>query len=232
MIRFEEGTIIIGKGIELTEEEILRLEDELIQIGRLEETDYLEYNLLRELIVKYEPILDLMDQQSQVQSHNPIPPQNSSGASTIFGSTRHSIGQPSREAYTDYGSERDDIKPRGKRFPLETIDKKLLLDDGRFLNLTAHDPQSWPTVLEMWSQMVARKYDELEIEKTPVEMYSYLENFWEKQLEQPGKPIKRIFLQTLLIWYHLGKGGRDGGILLILAIINYFKDFIINMHSM
>ena len=41
MIRFEEGTIIIGKGIELTEEEILRLEDELIQIGRLEETDYL-----------------------------------------------------------------------------------------------------------------------------------------------------------------------------------------------
>ena len=30
-----------------------------------------------------------------------------------------------------------------------TIDKKLLLDDGRFLNLTTHDPQSWPTVLEM-----------------------------------------------------------------------------------
>ena len=25
--------------------------------------------------------------------------------------------------------------------------------------------------------MVARKYDELEIEKTPVEMYSYLEKF-------------------------------------------------------
>ena len=44
------------------------------------------------------------------------------------------------EAYTDYGSERDDIKPRGKRFPLETIEKKLLLDDGRFSNLTAHDP--------------------------------------------------------------------------------------------
>ena len=29
----------------------------------------------------------------------------------------------------------------------------------------------------MWSQMVARKYDELEIEKTPVEMYNYLEKF-------------------------------------------------------
>ena len=177
MTRFKEGTVIVGKGIELIGEEILRLENELIQIGRLEETDYLEYNLLKELTVKYEPILDLMDQQSQVYSNNPPPPQNPSETSTIFGSTRHSIGQPSREAYTDYGSERDNIKPRGKRFPLETIDKKLLLDDGRFLNLTAHDPQSWPTVLEMWSQMVARKYDELDIEKTPVEMYSYLENF-------------------------------------------------------
>ena len=61
--------------------------------------------------------------------------------------------------------------------PLETIDKRLLLDDGRFLNLTAHDPQKWTTVIEVWSQMVARKYDELEIEKTPIEMYSYLEKF-------------------------------------------------------
>ena len=58
---------------------------------------------------------------------------------------------------------------------LETIDKKLLLDVGRFLNLTAHDPQKWPTVIEVWRQMVARKYDELEIEKTPVEMHTYLE---------------------------------------------------------
>ena len=41
MTRFKERTVIVGKGIELTEEEILRLEIELIQIGRLEETDYL-----------------------------------------------------------------------------------------------------------------------------------------------------------------------------------------------
>ena len=48
MTRFEEGTVIVGKGIELTEEEILWLEIELIQIGRLEETDCLEYNLAKE----------------------------------------------------------------------------------------------------------------------------------------------------------------------------------------
>ena len=61
MTRFEEGTVIAGKAIELTKEQILRLEIELIQIGRLEETDCLEYNLAKELIVRYEPILDLMD---------------------------------------------------------------------------------------------------------------------------------------------------------------------------
>ena len=144
MDRFKVGTVIVGRGIELTEEEILRLEIELIQLGRLEDTDHQEYNSFKDLIVKYEPTLELMDQQSQVQSNNPspLPSQNPSNTHTTFSSSRHSIEQPSRTAYTNYGSERDDIKPRGKRFPLETIDKKLLLDDGRFLNLTAHDPQS------------------------------------------------------------------------------------------
>ena len=145
MNRFKEGTIIIGKGIELTEEEILRLEIELIQLGRLEDTDWLEYNSSKKLIVKYEPILELMDQQSQVQSNNNNPPsKNPSSAPTIFSSSRQSIGQPSRTSYTDYENERDDIKPGGKRYLLETIDKKLLLDDGRFLNLTALDLQNRP----------------------------------------------------------------------------------------
>lgn len=31
------------------------------------------------------------------------------------------------------------------------------------------------TILEIWGQQVARKYDELEIVKTPEEIYSYLE---------------------------------------------------------
>ncbi|KAH7659690.1 hypothetical protein IHE45_16G047200, partial [Dioscorea alata] len=45
------------------------------------------------------------------------------------------------------------------------------------LNLTAHDPQKWTTIIEIWGQMVCRKYDELDYTKTPVEMYSYLEKF-------------------------------------------------------
>ncbi|KAH7690169.1 hypothetical protein IHE45_02G027600, partial [Dioscorea alata] len=45
------------------------------------------------------------------------------------------------------------------------------------LNLTAHEPQKWTTIIEIWGQMVCRKYDELDYTKTPVEMYSYLEKF-------------------------------------------------------
>ena len=39
MIRFEEGTIVIGKEIELTEHEILRLEIEMIELERLLDID-------------------------------------------------------------------------------------------------------------------------------------------------------------------------------------------------
>ena len=49
MNRFKEETVIIGRGIELTEDEILMLEIELIDLGRLEEIDQLEYNLLKTL---------------------------------------------------------------------------------------------------------------------------------------------------------------------------------------
>ena len=145
MNRFKEGTVIIGRGIDLIAEEILKLEIELIELGRFEETDQLEYNSSKDLIVKYEPILELMDRLSQAQSlgHSSNPPsQNPSSTPTIFSSSQCSVGQPSRAAYKDYGNEFDDIKPREKRFPLETIDKKLLLYDGRFLNLTAYDPQT------------------------------------------------------------------------------------------
>ena len=53
----------------MIEDEILRLEIELIELGRLENTDRLEYKSLRDLVVKYEPTIDLMDQQAQAQSY-------------------------------------------------------------------------------------------------------------------------------------------------------------------
>ena len=48
--------------MELTKVEILRFEIELTQLGRLEDTGQLEYNSFKDLIVKYESTLELMDQ--------------------------------------------------------------------------------------------------------------------------------------------------------------------------
>ena len=94
-----------------------------------------------------------MHQQTQQSSNNVQAPIYNSTPTPIYSSSqRSSTGQPSRAFYNDYENEREDIKPREKHMPLATIDKKLLLlDDGRLLNLTAHDPQKWPIVIEVWS---------------------------------------------------------------------------------
>ena len=139
----------------------------MIELERLLETDRLDNDNEGNLDVKYESMLEFMDQQSQAHSNTQPSSSSSSVHAPIYSSTQwNSLGQPNRTSYNEYGNERDDIRSRGKRLHLETIDKNLLLDDDMFLNLTANDPQSCPTVIKMWSQMVARKYNELEIEKT------------------------------------------------------------------
>ena len=84
MTRFIDGTIVIGKRIELTEDEILRLEIELIELLRMLDLDKLEYNPIGDLIVTYEPMLEFMDQQSQahLQAHSNTQPTSSSSTPT------------------------------------------------------------------------------------------------------------------------------------------------------
>ena len=53
MSRFTEWTIIIRKGIELIEDEIPRLEVELIELGRILDTDELDYDSSGNFIVVY-----------------------------------------------------------------------------------------------------------------------------------------------------------------------------------
>ena len=53
MTRFIEGMIIIGKRKELTEDQILRLEIELIELGRIFDIDKLNYDSSGNLIIVY-----------------------------------------------------------------------------------------------------------------------------------------------------------------------------------
>ena len=64
MTRFTEGTMIIGKEIELTEDEVLRLEIELIELERMLYTNKLDYDSSRNLIEVYEIMLEFIDQQT------------------------------------------------------------------------------------------------------------------------------------------------------------------------
>ena len=56
MNRFKENTIIVGKDIDLIEDEILRLEIEMINLGRIIETDKLGHDSEGNLVVIYEPL--------------------------------------------------------------------------------------------------------------------------------------------------------------------------------
>ena len=70
MNRFKENSVTIGEGIELTEDEILKLEIEMINLGRIIETYKLEYTDKGQLVVAYEPKIEFMDQQTQ--KHNRV----------------------------------------------------------------------------------------------------------------------------------------------------------------
>ena len=62
-----------------------------------------------------------MNQQTQQSSNSPPAPGYS--PPLLYGSSQRSpTGQPSRSSYNEYGNEREDLKPRGKWMPLETID--------------------------------------------------------------------------------------------------------------
>lgn len=53
MTRLPEGTIIVKRGISLLEEEILRLEIEMVERGHLDIYDTLGYDTERNLVIFY-----------------------------------------------------------------------------------------------------------------------------------------------------------------------------------
>lgn len=186
MNRYKEATRIFWVDNNLDHNIILRLETTLINQGRVLETDKLEYDKSNDLIVicatndsieknlvsnKY-PLINLMDTGSSTI------PSRIGNPTLVYSASNLSIGQPSRTPYNDYRDEKDYERPRGKRLPLELVKKKLLVDAERILNLAAHDLQKLPIVIKVWSKLVCRKFDELEVEKTTIKMYSYLEKFF------------------------------------------------------
>ena len=89
-------------------------------------------------------------------------------------------GVPSRTPYTQYQDRETEGAYRknfGKRFPFETWNTKNLIDSGRILNLSAHDPQMWGAVIENWGKIVERCWRDSPLTPDTNQMYLYLESF-------------------------------------------------------
>jgi hypothetical protein len=67
-------------------------------------------------------------------------------------------------------------RPKGSCVPLEPI-KFATKNEGQMLNLTAHDPQEWTHIIDVWKNTTVADYINNFNNQDPNEMYKYLETF-------------------------------------------------------
>lgn len=98
----------------------------------------------------------------------------------------------------------DHIKPAGKRMPIE---EPIKLQEGgskgKILNIAAHDPQMWDTVIDLWKGIVAADYLRHYTETDTETMYKYLETFLGESAKATWESFKTncpYDFQVLLVW--------------------------------
>ena len=83
-----------------------------------------------------------------------------------------------------------DYRPKGRSYPIKKPYKFQGQASGQILNITAHDPQLWNNVIDVWKYpVVAEVWKNISQETDPETMYKYLETFlgentralWESQ---------------------------------------------------
>lgn len=207
-----DNLLISPKELGLNFEEVLRLEIELIERGHLLSYHQLIIDpeaIVQEKLIGFQKIEvstpnqspekeeDAKSILSETQSILSIPKnfmETDPSTSTVTSAQRHYLtGQLPREPYTHYEGEKDMIRPKGKRLPLEFINKKDLIEDGRLLNLSTHDRQLWPSIIDNWAQLVARKFNEINENFTSKDIYSYLETFLGETARAAWEAYKKIF---------------------------------------
>lgn len=69
------------------------------------------------------------------------------------------------------------LDQKEKRLPLEKPIKLQDAGSGKILNIAAHDPQTWDTVIDVWKGLVVADYIRNISTDSPEEMYKYLETY-------------------------------------------------------
>ena len=85
---------------------------------------------------------------------------------------------PRRRVYRQGDTPITEVKPMGKRMPIE---EPIILQEGgskgKILNIAAHDPQRWNSVIDLWKGIVVADFIKNYTETDAETMYKYLETF-------------------------------------------------------
>lgn len=102
-------------------------------------------------------------------------------------------GHIPRRAFTDYRESHIEYKPKGKRQQFEKPIQFQTRSDGLILNLSAQDPQTWTSVLEIWKNAVIYDYMKYNKQETTAEeMLRVLETY----LGESTKAVWEAYKQT------------------------------------
>ena len=195
LMNHAEIKILFPKELELrlSEKELLELEDTLYLQKQIKEDEELIYDSDKNIIIQKIKLEQPSDHINPLQELNDIELENiinynlagheASSSSTPFSRitqtapvTLQGGNVPRIPIAASNGNERD-VKPQGKRMPLEKPIQFGVIGDGQVLNLSAHNPQRWTEIIGVWKNKIAGDYIRNFNTMDANEMYRYLETF-------------------------------------------------------
>ena len=99
----------------------------------------------------------------------------------------------------------ENIRPMGRRMPIE---EPIRLQEGgskgKILNIAAHDPQMWNTVIDLWKGIVVADYIKTYQDTDAETMYKYMETFLGESAKALWEAYKSNFPQEFQVLVNMG----------------------------
>ena len=174
------------------EEDLLKIEILALKKGEIEEEERLIYDNLGNIVVielveddnktiESDNDLEMMDDEvSTVTSPSPFIRTQPMGIRQDRGGNlpRPQAYYENKPKPSQSYDESIDFRPKGRLYPIEKPYKFQGQVSGQILNIAAHDPQLWNSVIDVWKYpVVAKVWKNIPQETDPETMYKYLKTF-------------------------------------------------------
>ncbi|KAL2465790.1 Uncharacterized protein Adt_41641 [Abeliophyllum distichum] len=184
-------------GLILDKKELLQLEEQMYVTKHIQEHEYLYYDLEQNIRVGI--IEEDQDNQSEVSYEKDFMESYKTIDDTPFDKTikhepfSYGGGFPPRGAYDTYNEPPQDAKfvARGSERPIENKVEFQSASKAHILNLTAHDPQIWNSVIDVWKNTIIGHYIRNFQDMEPLDMYRYLDTFLGESTKAMWEAYKR-----------------------------------------